>query len=177
MQLKSYQICHVRFRGCIAEYSGGERCFDNLVIDLVAQKDRLLHRFLIVRLSTLGLDVLLDTINGGLVSNKALLDFVESVIDLVLKNHVTASIVLHSVVSRLLGDTGTVGTNLTTNRHKSLLFSFVLSLQIIDAGELVCHLILHAFDVLAVNEHLVIHATFKICNLLQISSTSFYFNL
>ena len=84
---------------------------------------------------------------------------------------------LHSVISCLLGDTGTVGTNLATDRHESFLLGFVLSLQIVNTGKLVGHLVLHLLDVLTVDFHLFVHASFKIGNLLQISSTSFDFYL
>ena len=44
--------------------SGLERLADNFIIDLSAEDDRLLHLLLVVALSTLSLNVLLDAVDG-----------------------------------------------------------------------------------------------------------------
>ena len=49
--------------------------------------------------------------------------------------------------------------------------------QLFHAGELVRHFILHTVDILIIDLHFFVHATFKIAYFLQVSSTSVYFDL
>ena len=144
---------------------------------MLAEHDTLLHLLLVVRLSTLGLNVLLNTINGRFILDQTFLNLIQSVVDLVLEDHVAASVVLHRVISRLLSDSSPVGTDLLANRLQALLLSLMGSLELIDSSELVGHFILHAVDVLAIDFHLLIHATFKICNLFQVTLSGLNFDL
>lgn len=144
---------------------------------MLAEHDTLLHLLLVVRLSTLGLNILLDTIDGRFILDQTFLDLIQSIVDLVLEDHVAASVVLHRVISRLLGDSSPVGTHLLANRLQALLLGLVGSLELIDSGELVRHFILHSVDVLAIDFHLLIHATFKICDLLQVTLSGLNFDL
>ena len=132
---------------------------------------------LVVRLGALSLNILLDAVNCGLVRDQTLLDFVQSVVNLVLKDHVTTSVVLHGVISRLLGKPGPISTHLLSNRLQAMLLSFMVSLEFLSAGKLVSHFIFHFVDVISINLHFLVHTTFKIGNFLEISPTSLYLDL
>lgn len=157
--------------------SGLERLADNFIIDLSAEDDRLLHLLLVVALSTLSLNVLLDAVDGRLVGDQALLNLVETVVNLVLKDHVTAGIMLHGVISRLLGDAGAVSGHLLLDQPQALLLCFVGGLELTDAGELVGHFVFHAVDVLRVDFHLLVHAALQVSDFLEITTASFDFDL
>lgn len=132
---------------------------------------------LIVRLCALGLDVLLDAVDGGLVGDKALLDLIEAVVNLILEDHVTASVMLHGVVGRLLGHASAVGADLLADGLETLLLGLVLSLEFVKTGELVVHFVFHAVDVLLVDLHLLVHTTLQVGDLLQIGLTSLNLDL
>lgn len=136
-----------------------------------------MHLLLVVRFGTLSLDVLLNAIDGRLVHDQALLNLVQTVVVLVLEDHVTTSIVLHRVVGRLLGQGGTVSTDLVADRLKATLLGLVAGLQFTDLGELVSHIVFHLVDVLGIHFHLFVHATFKVGDLLQIGLTVLLFDL
>ena len=71
-----------------------------------------MHLLLVVRLGTLGLNVLLDAVDGRLVGDQTFLDLVQAVVDVVLQDPVPHSVVLHGVVGRLLGNVAAIRANL-----------------------------------------------------------------
>ena len=75
---------------------------DEIHVDLGAHLHAVLELVLVVALCSLGLDVLLDGVDLGLVLDQLLLDVVESVVDLVAEDLVLLGVVLHGVVSHLL---------------------------------------------------------------------------
>ena len=60
---------------------------------------------LVVGFSTFGLDVLLDGVDLRLVFDELLLNIVQSIVDLALKNLVLLGVMSHGVVCHLLGQT------------------------------------------------------------------------
>ena len=64
-------------------HSRAERLLDDLVVDLTDKVHALLGLSLVVRFSALGFDVLLDSIDLGLVTDQALFDISETVMDVV----------------------------------------------------------------------------------------------
>ena len=143
----------------------------------MAQQDRGLHLLLIIGLGTLGFNVLLNAVDGRLVRDQTLLNLVKAIVDLVLENHVAPRVVLHCVEGRLLGKASAVRANLLPDRLQALLLSLVRSLELTHSCELVSHVILHPVDVLGVDFHLLVHATFQVRDLVKVSTTSLNFNL
>ena len=72
-------------------------------VDFAAQVHAVLELVLIVALRSLRLDVLLDRIDLRLVLNQFLLDIVQPVVNLVLQDLVFHFVVIHRLVSDLLG--------------------------------------------------------------------------
>ena len=142
--------------------SGSQREFDDLVVDLISEMNGLLHLLLIVRLGAFSLNILLDAVDSRLVGDQTLLNLVETVVDLVLEDHITAGIVLHRVVSSLLSNTSSIRADLLADRSETNFLILVVSCEIVKAGELVRHLILHALDILAIDLHFFVHTSLEI---------------
>ena len=68
---------------------------DQVHVDLAAQVHAVLELVLVVALCSLCFDVLLNRIDLRLVLNQLLLDVVQSVVDLALKNLVLFGVMLH----------------------------------------------------------------------------------
>ena len=137
----------------------------------------MLHLLLVVRLGALSLDILLDAVNCGLVRDQTLLNFVQSVVNLVLKDHVTTSVMLHGMVGRLLSKPGPIGAHLLPNGFQAMLLSLMVGLELFRAGKLVRHFIFHFVDVIGIHLHFLVHTTFKISDFLKIGPSSLYFDL
>ena len=106
---------------------------------------------LVVLLSALSLDVLLDGVDLRLVGYQSLLLLIESVVDVALKNLVLARVVLHRVVSRLFAQTYLILADELFDVHKPLLFKLKFLAELVSLWELVLELVLHllhACDVL-----------------------------
>ena len=127
---------------------------------------------LVVGLGALGLNILLDAVNCRLVGDQTLLNFVQSVVNFVLKDHVTTSVMLHGMISRLLCEPGPIGAYLLSNRLQAMLLSLMVSLEFLSASKLVSHFVFHFVDVIGIHLHFLIHTSFKIGNFLKISPTS-----
>jgi len=132
---------------------------------------------LVVRLGSLSLDILLDSIDLRLISNKSLLNIVESLIDVMLQDHVPSSVMFHGMVSRLLGQSNLVLSNHLLDINKFLLFSFMLSLKLTYLGELVLHFISHPINILLIGVHFFVHSAFKILDLFKILGSGLNLNL
>ena len=132
---------------------------------------------MVVGFGALGLDVLLDAVNGRFVRNQSFLDLVQAIVDLVLEDHVAPSVMLHRMVRRLLRKRGAVLAHLAPDRLETLLFSLVVGLELLGFGELVGHLVLHAVDVLVVHLHLFVHAALQVGDLLEIGLARVDFDL
>ena len=81
---------------------------DHLVVDICVQLHALLEVTPVVRLRTLGLDILLNRVNLALVANQALFNLVEPVVDIRLQNLVLDRVMLDPVVGRLIHQLGLV---------------------------------------------------------------------
>jgi len=123
---------------------------------------------LIVALSTLALNILLDGIDLRLVLNELLLNVVQPVVDFTLQDLILLGIMLHVVVGDLLGKSILVHLQEFLDGTHSDLFIIELSLQIFSLGELVLHLILHSLDLLLGLLHLLVDSTLQVLNLIQI---------
>ena len=84
---------------------------------------------------------------------------------------------LHGMVGSLLRKCSSVQSNLLSNRLQAGLLGFVVSLELLSAREFVRHFIFHAINILAVDFHFLIHTTFEVRNLLQISFTGINLDL
>ena len=146
--------------------SGGKRLLDDLVVDVLSEGDALLELGLVVRLCTLCLDVLLNSVYLRFVHYELLLNFVELVVDLVLEDQVLLRVVAHRVVRGLLRETVLVLLHEPRYDSESLLFFLERGFQLVSLGELVLHLVLHLGNLLTVLFHFLVNAPFQVLNLL-----------
>jgi hypothetical protein len=79
-----------------------EGLFNEVHIDVIAYTHAVLECSLVIAFSSLRLDVLLDSIDLGFVTNQLLFDVIKSVVDVTLKDLILLGIMLHRVVSHLL---------------------------------------------------------------------------
>jgi hypothetical protein len=98
---------------------------------------------LVVGLSSLALNVLLNGINLRLILNQFLFDIVQTVVDFRLENLVLFSVMSHAVVSNLFRKAIFVGFQESSDRSKAHLLFVELALQVVSFRELVLHIILH----------------------------------
>jgi hypothetical protein len=75
---------------------------DHLVVNISIQLHAVLEVPSVVRLRTLGLDVLLNRVDLALVANQTLFDLIEAVVDVRLQNLVLDRVMLDPVVGRLV---------------------------------------------------------------------------
>ena len=104
-----------------------QRFLDDLAIDVGAHVHTRLEVTLVVAFSALGLNILLDAVNLRLVSNQALLNIVQTVVDIRLEDLVLASVVLDGVVSGLLSQLRLVLLNKVFDKMHALLLLFKLA--------------------------------------------------
>ena len=123
---------------------------------------------LVVGLGTLGLDILLDGVDLRLVLDKLLLDVVQTDIDVALQDLVLLSVVLHRVVGHLTLQAWLVLGKEGPDRGKPHFFPVEVDLQLIRAGELVGHLVLHLTDLFSHLLHLFFDAALQGFDLLQV---------
>ena len=98
---------------------------------------------LVVLFGALGLNVLLDGVNLGLVRYQTLLLFVESFVDVTLQNLVLAGVVLHGMVGCLLAQTHLILADQHLDVHKPLLLVLEVLAQLVCLRELVLQLVFH----------------------------------
>lgn len=146
----------------------GHASFDEVHVDLRAQLHAVAELLLVVCFSTLGLDVLLDGIDLGLVLNEFLLDVVQSIVDLTLQDLVLLRVVLHLVVGNLLLERVAVHVEEPLDQCKAHLLLLELCLQLVRLGELVGHLILHRVDLFLRDVLLSVDSRVEVLNLLKV---------
>ena len=139
--------------------------------------DTLLELSLIIRLSSLSLNILLNGIYLGLVDDELLFNFIELVVDLILKNQILFSIMAHCMVSGLLRETVFVLLHKFLNDDKPCLLFLESGLELVCLCELVCHFILHFLNLLAVLLHFFVDTSLQILDLFQISLSSLNLDL
>ena len=158
-------------------FSDVERLLDDLGVDLTTQVDAFFELRLVIGLLTLCFDVLLDSVDLGLIHDEFLLNVVESVVDVILQDLVLGGVVLHGVVGRLLLDAILVFGNEHSDDFESHLLIRKLSLERSGPRELVCHFIFHASDRFCVLLHFLVNTAFKIFDLLKVLLSCLNFNL
>ena len=121
--------------------------------------DTLLELGLIVRLSSLSLNILLNGIYLGFVDDELLFNFIELVVYLILKNKILFSIVTHCVVSRLLREAVFVLLDKFLDDDKPCLFFLESSLELVCLCKLVRHLIFHFLNLLAILLHFFVNTS------------------
>jgi hypothetical protein len=112
-------------------------------IDLRTKLHAILELVLIVRLSSLALNVLLNGINLRLILNKFLFNIVQTVVNLRLQDLVFLGVMSHAVVSNLLRQAVFVGFQEGSDGSEANLLIVELALQVVSFGEFVLHVILH----------------------------------
>jgi len=132
---------------------------------------------LIVRLSTLGLDILLDSIDLGLVFDKLLLNIVQPVVDITGENRVLLGVVLDRVVSYLFSQTILVDLQEVPDVSESHLFLVKLSLDIISFGEFVRNIVVHLVNLFLSLLHFLVNSELKTLDLLEILIDVIFLNL
>ena len=145
-----------------------ETLFDEVEVDFVAQPHAILEGALVVGLGAFGLDVLLDGVNLRLVLDQLLLDVVQTDIDVTLQDLVLLSVVLHRVVGHLTLQAWLVLGQEGPDRGEPHFFPVEVDLQLIRAGELVGHLVLHLTDFFSHLLHLLLDAALQRFDLLQV---------
>lgn len=123
---------------------------------------------MVVALGSLRLNVLLDGVDLALVLDQLLLDVVQTVVDLRLKDLVLLGVVPHRVVSHLLRKPVFVRFQESPDRGQALLLSIELHLQVVSLRELVIHVVLHRADLLAGLVHFFVDSSFEVLYLLKI---------
>ena len=120
---------------------------------------------LVIALCTLSLNVLLNSINLTLVTNQTLLDLIQPVVDITLKNLVFARFMLHSTIINLLRELGLILFNHLSNQDEANFLLFELTGQIVNPHKLILHLVFHLVDALSHSFHLFIDTAFKVADL------------
>jgi len=98
---------------------------------------------LVVLLSALCLDVLLNGVDLRLIGYQSLLLLVESVVDVALKNLVLARVMFHRVVSCLLAKTYLILAYELLYIHKTLFLVLKFLAKLVSLWKLVLELVLH----------------------------------
>lgn len=164
-------------KSLVGDFSGSERLLDDLLIDLLAEVNTLLHLLLVVALGSLGLNVLLNGVNLTFIDNEFLLDVVQAVVNVILEDHVAARVMFHRMVRRLLAQGISSSLHKCLDSLESILFLLVVLHELVRARELVSHLVLHLVDRLLVHFHFLVHATLQILDLLQVLRACLHLNL
>ena len=116
---------------------------DQVHVDVTDQLHRVSELVLVVCFSSLCLNVLLNGVDLTLVVDKFLLDIVQFVVDIRLKNLIFLSVMLHLLISNLFIKARSIDIKETFNEIQSLLFFLILSVEFILLGEFGRHLFLH----------------------------------
>lgn len=135
----------------------------------MAEAHAVLEGALVVGFGSLGLDVLLNRVDLGLVLNEFLLDVVEPVVDVALEYLVLFGVVLHRVVRHLLLQAGLVLGEECADVGEADLFAVEVDLEVVGARELVGHLVLHLGDLLGDLLHLLLDAALERLDLLEVT--------
>ena len=145
-----------------------ETFLNEVHVDLMTQAHAVLERALVVRLSPLRFDVLLDTVDLGLVLNEFFLDIIQSVVDVALQNLIFLRVMLHRVVSHLLLQTWLVLLKLLLDLCKADFFFVEVNLKIICTCKFICHFIFHLGDLFSNLLHFLIDTTFESLDLFKV---------
>lgn len=149
----------------------GHKAFTSLQkihIDFLAQLHAVLELMLVVALSTLGFNILLDTVNSRLVLNELFLDVVEAVVYFTLQDLIFLGVVLHGVEGYLLGQTSLVDLQEFFNFLHSELLLLKLCLQFVCSREFIMNIVVHAFDLIFGLLHFFFDSAFKILHFFEI---------
>jgi len=150
---------------------------DEVEVDLVAEGHAVLEGTLVVRLGTLGLDVLLDRVDLRLVLDQLLLYVIQTVVDVALQDLILFGVVFHGVIGHLLLEAGLVLLQEGADGGKTHLLTVKLDLEVVGARELVAHLILHLSDLLRHLLHLLLDSALECLDLLEVVLSLFELDL
>ena len=112
---------------------------------------------LVIALGSLRLNVLLNGINLTLVANQTLLNLIQPVVDVRLKNLVFARFVLHSTIINLLRKLSLILLDHLSNQDEANFLLFELTGQVVHPHKLILHLVLHLVDALSHGFHLLVN--------------------
>lgn len=104
----------------------------------------MLHLLLIVALCPLGFNVLLNGVNLTFIDDQLLLNVVQTVVNVILEDHVAACVVFHRVICRLLAQPISGCLHKCLDSLESVLFVFVIGHKLVRPGKFVGHFVLHA---------------------------------
>ena len=149
-----------------SHWSRCKRLLDDLGVDVLAELHALLELRLIVRLSALRFNVLLNSVNLRLVHDQLLLNVIELVVDVTLQDKVLLGVMTHGVVRGLLWETMLVRCDKLLDSGKSCFFFSKLSFKFIGFCKLIGHFVLHLADLVRILFHLFVNTAFQILYLL-----------
>lgn len=119
-----------------------------------------LHAFLelvlVIGLSALGLDVLLNGVDLRFVLDQLLLDVVQPVVNLVTKDLILLRIVLNGVQTNLLVQVDLVDLDKLSDSVQARLLALEVRLQLVGLRELVVHVVFHVRALLLRVLHLLV---------------------
>ena len=141
---------------------------DEVHVDLLTELHAVRELLLVIRFSSLSLDVLLDRINLRLVLDQLLLDVIQHVVDGRLQDLVLLGVVLHLMISNLTLEVGPVDLKEFLNDLQSLLLLLELLVQLIGLSELVLHFVFHRLNLSGANFLLVMDSLVEILHFLQV---------
>jgi len=131
----------------------------------------------VVSVGTSSFNELVDGVDLGFVTNKALLNLVEALEDITLEQLVLLGVVLHVVVGNLLLKALFVLTHHLSNYYQTVLLVLEVVLELVSLGEFVLNFIFHLVDAFGDLLEFVVNSVLQVFNLLEVTSTSVYLNL
>ena len=146
----------------------GHASLDEVHVDLRAQLHAVAELLLVVSLSALGLDVLLDGIDLRLVLDEFLLDVIESIVNLTLQDLILLRVMLHLVIRDLLLKRIAVHIQEPLDKCEAHLLLLERGPQLVRLGELVVHLVLHRVELFGRVVLLIMDSSAQIFNLLEV---------
>ena len=119
---------------------------------------------LVIALGSLGLDVLLDGVDGRLVLDQFFLNVIQSIVYFTLQNLVLLCVVLHRMESDLFGEPVLVCLQELADFTHSILLVFELLLKGVSVLELVVNVVIHSIDFGLSLFHLLLDPSLEVFN-------------
>lgn len=124
---------------------------------------------LVVGFSALRLNVLLNSVNLGLIVNELLLNIIQAVEYLTLQNLVLRGIMLHRMIGDLLAQVVLVDIEESFDQVESIFLLVEFSFEFVSLGEFVGHVVLHRRNLLLSLLHFLQNSTLKVLDFLEIA--------
>ena len=155
--------------GCVSDCNSNvHSLLYDLLVDLVAQLHAVLEVLVVVGVGTSCLDILVDSIDLGLVGDETFLDVVESTVYFGLVELVLLSVVFHAVVCNLLSKAVLVLKYHLLDNNQSFLLVLEFFGNLIGLGELVSNIVLHLVNAIGDLAELVLDTGLEVLDLLEI---------